>query len=155
MSESHTHRVTRTILASPRAIYRAFLDAESLASWRPPIGMTARIERFEPWIGGGYRIAFIYPERSPESGKSGSGEDIVEGSFVDLIPDQRIVEAVSFESDDPDFAGKMTITTTIEREKGNSCKVTFLAENVPTGISEADHREGMSSSLRNLAILLE
>lgn len=155
MSESHTHRVTRTILASPRAIYRAFLDAESVASWRPTSGMTARVERFEPWIGGSYRMAFIYPEASPENGKGGSGEDIFEGNFVDLLPDERIVEAVTFETDDPDFAGTMTITTRIEREKGNSSKVTVLAENVPTGISEADHREGMSSSLRNLANLLE
>lgn len=155
MTDSRTHRASRTILAPPRAIYRAFLDADAVASWRPPVGMTARIERFVPKIGGGYRMAFIYPEGSAEDGKSGSGEDIVEGQFVDLIPDQRIVEAVAFQSDDPDFAGTMMITTTIEREKGNSSKVTILAENVPAGISEADHREGMSSTLRNLANLVE
>ena len=154
MSDSRTHRASRTILASPRAIYRAFLDAEAVASWRPPIGMTARIERFVPKIGGGYRMAFVYSEASAE-GKSGDGEDVLEGEFLDLIPDQRIVEAVTFQSDDPSFAGTMTITTTIERGKGNSSKVTFLAENVPPGISEADHREGMSSSLRNLANLVE
>lgn len=155
MSDSRTHRASRTILAPPRAIYRAFLDAEAVESWRPPSGMTARIERFVPKIGGGYRMAFIYSEDNAEKGKSGTGEDMVEGLFVDLIPDQRIVEAVTFQSDDPAFAGTMTITTTIEREKGNSSKVTFLAENVPPGISEADHREGMSSTLRNLANLVE
>ena len=99
-------------------------------------------------------MTFVYSEASAE-GKSGHGEDVFEGEFLDLIPDQRIVEAVTFQSDDPSFAGTMTITTTIEREKGNSSKVTFLAENVPPGISEADHREGMSSSLRNLANLVE
>ncbi|WP_176590676.1 SRPBCC domain-containing protein [Sphingobium sp. EM0848] len=154
MSDSQTHRASRTILASPRAIYRAFLDAEAVASWRPPSGMTARIERFVPKIGGGYRMAFVYSEGSAE-GKSGDGEDVFEGEFVDLIPDQKIVETVTFQSDDPAFAGTMTVTTTIEREKGNSSKVTFLAENVPPGISETDHREGMSSSLRNLANLVE
>ncbi|WP_257556039.1 SRPBCC domain-containing protein [Sphingobium sp. CFD-2] len=155
MSDSQAHRASRTILAPPRAIYRAFLDAEAVVSWRPPNGMTARIERFVPKIGGGYRMAFIYPQGSGEPGKSGGGEDIFEGRFVDLIPDQRIVEAVTFQSDDPAFAGTMTITTTIEREKGNSSKVTFLAENVPPGITEADHREGMTSTLRNLANLVE
>ena len=99
-------------------------------------------------------MAFIYSEGSAE-GKSGDGEDVFEGKFLDLIPDQKIVETVTFQSDDPAFAGTMTVTTTIEREKGNSSKVTFLAENVPPGISETDHREGMSSSLRNLANLVE
>ena len=43
MSESIVHTATRTILAAPRAIYRAFLDPETVVSWRPPKGMTAKI----------------------------------------------------------------------------------------------------------------
>ncbi|WP_275265932.1 hypothetical protein [Sphingomonas solaris] len=34
-------------------------------------------------------------------------------------------------------------------------KVSFRAENVPSGISEADHRAGMESTLKNLANFLE
>ncbi|WP_242130362.1 SRPBCC domain-containing protein [Sphingobium sp. Sx8-8] len=155
MTDSRIHRATRDILATPRAIYRAFLDAQAVSSWRPPQGMAARVERFDPRIGGGYRMAFIYPDGAAGHGKTSAREDLFEGRFTDLLPDRRIVEEVQFHSDDPRFAGTMTITTTIEKAKGGASKVTFLAENVPPGISEADHVEGMTSTLRNLADFLE
>ena len=55
--ELETHSATRIILASPRAVFRAFLDAEVMANWRPPEGMTARLTHFDPRTGGGYRMA--------------------------------------------------------------------------------------------------
>lgn len=146
---------SRTILASPRAIFRAFLDAESVGSWRPPRGMTARIEHFDPRIGGGYRMAFVYAD--PEDagrGKSSPGEDRFEGRFVELLPDERIVEEVRFQSDDPAFAGTMRITTTLTPTAGGT-KVSFTCENVPPGITAQDHQTGMASTLKNLAVFIE
>ena len=49
---------SRVIHASPSTIYRAFLDAEAVACWRPPAGMKARIYAFDPREGGTYRMAF-------------------------------------------------------------------------------------------------
>jgi uncharacterized protein YndB with AHSA1/START domain len=137
MTDSDTHSAARTILASPRAIYRAFLDPETVMSWRPPGGMTAKIFHFDPRPGGGYRMAFIY-----------------DGRFVELVPEEKIVEAVTFETEDPAFGGTMTITTRLMPVRDGT-KVTFVAENVPPGISEADHKTGMESTLKNLANLLE
>lgn len=142
---ANVHSASRTILATPCAIFRAFLDPESVASWRPPIGMTAKILAFDPREGGGYRMAFIYDD-GKSRGKSTENADIFEGRFVTLEPDSKIVEAVSFESDDPAFAGTMTITTTLV-PVSDGTKVTFTAENVPSGISEQDHRGGMLSTL--------
>ncbi|WP_317153894.1 SRPBCC domain-containing protein [Sphingopyxis indica] len=65
-----------------------------------------------------------------------------------------MVEAISFESNDPDFAGTMTLTMTLRPVTGGT-KVSFLAENVPPCIKLEDHREGMESSLKNLANLLK
>ena len=48
----------------------------------------------------------------------------------------------------------MTITTTLTPVRDGT-KVTFTAENVPAGISAADHKTGMESTLKNLANLLE
>lgn len=156
MSDSVVHTSTRTILAAPRAIYRAFLDAETVASWRPPKGMTAKIFRFDPRVGGGYRMAFIYDDASAGRGKTADHADIFEGRFIELIPEEKIVEAVDFESADPDFAGTMTMTiTTTLTPVRDGTKVTFMAENVPAGISAADHKAGMESTLKNLANLLE
>lgn len=154
MTDSATHSAARTILASPRAIYRAFLDPETVVSWRPPKGMTAKIFHFDPRPGGGYRMAFIYDDTEAAEGKSGADADIFEGRFVELVPEEKIVESVTFESDDPAFGGTMTITTRLMPVRDGT-KVTFVAENVPPGISEADHKAGMDSTLKNLANLLE
>lgn len=99
-------------------------------------------------------MAFIYDDAAAAPGKTTDDADIFEGRFVELIPNEKIVEAVEFESADPALAGTMTVTTLLTPVRDGT-KVTFVAENVPRGISEADHKAGMDSSLRNLANLLE
>jgi uncharacterized protein YndB with AHSA1/START domain len=145
---------SRMILASARDIYRAFLDPKSVATWRPPEGMTARVDSFDPRVGGGYRMAFVYEDGHDGRGKSSAREDVFEGRFVELLAYERIVEQVAFESDDPAFAGIMTITTTLA-PLSDGTKVTFRCENVPPGILPEDHNQGLSSSLKNLAAFVE
>ena len=151
---AQTHSASRTILATPRAIFRAFVDPEVVPKWRAPANMEARLLSFDPRVGGGYRMELVY--RHPANGdpKSTGTSDIVEASFVELFPDEKIVETAQFESDDPRFTGTMTLTTTMKPVAGGT-KVTFVAENVPSGISEADHVMGMESTLKSLANLLE
>ncbi|MBS0502265.1 MAG: SRPBCC domain-containing protein [Proteobacteria bacterium] len=147
------HSASRTILATPRAVFRAHVDPEVLVKWRAPEGMHARISEFSAHAGGGYRMELRYAD-GKGLGKSTANSDIVRVRFAELTPDERIVETAEFESDDPANAGLMTITTTLTPVTDGT-KVTVTAENVPAGISEADHRKGMESSLRNLALLLE
>lgn len=154
MTLSATHKTSRTILATPRAIFRTLLDPETIPAWRAPKGMTARIERFDPRPGGAYRVVLQYSLDNPGSGKSGSNSDVVDGKFVEILPDERIVEAVPFESEDSRFQGVMTITTTLEPVKDGT-KVTLTAHDAPPGISEADHRAGMDVTLKNLANFVE
>jgi uncharacterized protein YndB with AHSA1/START domain len=142
------------ILASPRAIYRAYLDPEMVASWRPPEGMRAEIFSFEGRLGGTYEMAFHYERPAAVEGKSGSSVDRFSGEFVELIPDEKIVERIRFMSDDPIFSQPMIITTSLRAVKGGT-KVAVLCENVPAAISSKDHVQGMTSSLRNLAMLTE
>jgi uncharacterized protein YndB with AHSA1/START domain len=150
-----TDTVSRVILASPRTLYRAHLDREMMANWRAPDGMRAEILAFDGRLGGGYRIALHYLAAADgDLGKSGPGIDRFEGDFVELVPDEKIVERVRFESDDPAFAEPMTIVTTL-RAVRDGTKVTVECTDVPPAISVYDHLEGMSSSLRNLAFLTE
>ncbi len=116
--------------------------------------MTAKIYRFDARLGGGYRMAFLYDDTTAGHGKTAENADVFEGRFVELIPEEKIVEAVEFESAYPTFAGTMTITTTMIPVRDGT-KVTFTAEHVPAGISAADHKAGMESTLKNLANLLE
>ncbi|OJV55208.1 MAG: hypothetical protein BGO36_09935 [Burkholderiales bacterium 68-10] len=88
------------------------------------------------------------------SGKSTANTDVVVGRFVELVPRQRIVQAFEFESSDPAFAGTMTMRWVLEAAEGGT-NVTVIAENVPPGISPADHEVGMNSSLAHLAAYVE
>ena len=151
---SRSHSASRIILATPHAIFRAFLDPEVILKWRPPAGMTAHLEAFDPRLGGGYRMTLRYEDAGLPAGKTTADSDTILARFLEIDADQQIVEAIAFDSDDPAFAGTMTLTTTMKPVQGGT-KVTFLAENVPMGISADDHRKGMESSLKNLANLLE
>ena len=145
-------RASRWIKASSQAAYRAHLDAEAIAAWRPPQGMAAEIYAFDAREGGGYRMAFIYVGEG--HGKTTDKADVFEGRFLELLPDARIVEQVSFDSDDAAFDGAMTITTTFTAKEGG-VRVDVAISDVPQGISPQDHQAGMDSSLANLAAFLE
>ena len=123
-------------------------------NWRAPFGMTAEVKGFDPRRGGGYRMLLTYDDPSGAPGKTDTATDVVNVRFLELDPDARIIEVITFDSKDPAFAGAMTLTTTMVAVNGGT-KVTFVAENVPPGINEDDHRKGMESSLKNLANLLE
>jgi uncharacterized protein YndB with AHSA1/START domain len=154
MSEPRVDQTSRIILATPKAIYLAMVDAEAIASWRPPHGMTMQFERFDGRVGGGYRVTLIYPEDQRGQGKTRDDADVADVRFVELDPFERIVEDVRFESDDPGFAGVMRITTLLT-PVADGTKVTFRCENVPPGISPEDHQEGMASTLKKLANFIE
>jgi uncharacterized protein YndB with AHSA1/START domain len=73
---------------------------------------------------------------------------------VDIVPGQRVVQAVGFVSDDPAYAGTMTMTWAITAA-GAGTRVDIVAEDVPDGITAQDHAEGLSASLANLAAYAE
>jgi uncharacterized protein YndB with AHSA1/START domain len=150
---SRTDTAKRIVNASPAAIYRAFIDPEALVQWLPPDGMSGQMLAFDPRPGGRYCMTLRYEDASI-AGKSGGNEDTVEARFVDLIPNERIMQAVDFVSDDPRFAGTMTMSW-ILTPRGQATEVSIIAENVPPGISKQDHDEGINSSLANLARFVE
>jgi uncharacterized protein YndB with AHSA1/START domain len=150
-----TDRASRWVRASPAAIYRAFLDPQAWLAWLPPKGMTARLDAFEPRVGGAYRMTLAYDrEDHATSGKSSEHADIVRGRFVALVPNERVVQSFEFESDDPAFAGTMTMTWSLTEIPGGT-EVIVTCEEVPDGIRPEDHAAGLSSSLENLAAFVE
>jgi uncharacterized protein YndB with AHSA1/START domain len=154
-SPGRTDKASRLIAASPSAIYRALLDPVSLMAWLPPKGMCGRALLFEPWDGGRYRIELRYESAAPPGGKgkTGARSDISAGRFLALEPGRRVVQSVGFETQDPQYAGEMIVTWSLEPAPGGTL-VVVTAENVPGGISAADHEAGLASSLGNLARFL-
>ena len=123
-------------------------------AWLPPGEMTGRFERFDARPGGSYRLVLTYADASGTPGKATMDSDIVEARFVDIVPGQRVVQAVDFVSDDPAYAGTMTMTWEVTAVDAGT-RVDIVAEDVPGGISAEDHAAGLTSSLTNLAAYLE
>jgi uncharacterized protein YndB with AHSA1/START domain len=140
---------SRLVAAAPRDVYRALVDQDALVAWLPPEGMTGRFERFDPHPGGGYRMVLAYDDPHADRGKTGEGTDIVDVAIIDLVPGRSVVQQVGFPSDDPAFAGTMTMTWTVE-PAADGARVTVRATGVPSGISPEDHVAGMASSLAHL-----
>ncbi|MGO2521396.1 MAG: SRPBCC domain-containing protein [Microbacterium sp.] len=146
--------VTLLINASPARVFSALSTGESVAKWLPPTGMTARVEHFDARTGGSYRMVLTYQDAADAPGKSSANEDVVEGRFVEVKPGASLVQEVEFESDDPQYAGIMRMIWEV-RASGASSEVIFRAEDVPEGITASDHIAGLTSSLQNLAELVE
>ena len=108
-------------------------------AWLPPGGMTGRFERFDARPGGSYRMVLTYSDASGAPGKATAESDIVEARFVDIVPGERVVQAVDFVSDDPAYAGTMTMTWEVTAVEAGT-RVDIVAGDVPDGISGGPRR---------------
>ena len=149
-----TDRASRVVAAPPERVYAAFVDPEALTAWLAPQGMAARFELFDPRPGGSYRLVLTYADSSGAPGKASSDTDIVEARFVEVVPNDRVVQAVDFVSSDPAFAGTMTMTWAVAAVDGGT-RVDITADDIPDGIAAEDHEAGLTSSLANLANYVE
>jgi uncharacterized protein YndB with AHSA1/START domain len=99
-------------------------------------------------------MVLTYSDASGAAGKASADSDIVEARFVDIVPGERVVQAVDFVSDDPAFAGTMTMLWEVTAVDAGT-RVDIVADRVPDGISAEDHATGLASSLTNLASYVE
>src|SRR5262245_39241086 len=135
-----TDKGSRVIAAPPDRVYAALVDPDALTAWLPPDGMTGRFDRFDARPGGSYRLVLTYADASSAPGKATADSDVVEARFVDIVPGVRVVQAVDFVSDDPAFAGTMTMTWEVTAVDAGT-RVEIRADDVPDGISAEDHAE--------------
>lgn len=145
---------SRFIAAPAERIYRAFIDPVAWPQWLPPDGMSGRIYEFDARPGGIYRMALIYRGNHSNAGKTSESTDVVQGRFVAFVPNERVVQLVTFQSSDALFAGEMRMTWSLSPAPGGT-NVTIIAENVPNGIRKEDHDAGLRSTLENLAEFVE
>lgn len=116
--------------------------------------MAGRIERFDPRPGGGFQMELTYLDAADSPGKTSASQDVTEVEIAALEPDARVVWRIEFASDDPAFAGTMTMTWALT-EVGGGTEVSVRADDVPPGVSATEHEAGIASSLANLAAYVE
>ena len=146
-------RVVQRIDASRAEVYRALVSAESVRGWMVPDGMTSEVHEFEPRVGGRVRISLTYDEPGP-AGKSGAHTDTWHGRYLELVPGERVVHTVEFETGNPALAGEMIVTLTLA-DRGGGTELTAVHEGIPPGLPPADNELGWRLSLAKLARLVE
>jgi uncharacterized protein YndB with AHSA1/START domain len=146
-------RMTKFISAPRERVYDALLDPEAVARWKVPAGMTSHVHEFNASEGGAIRISLTYdaPDRT---GKTQGRTDTYRGRFVRLVPNELVVEADEFETDDPALRGEMLITISLADAPGGT-ELAATQDGLPEAVSPADNEVGWRESLARLAALVE
>lgn len=149
----NTTRIQRHIAAPRHRVYAAILDAGAVATWMVPPGMQSEVHTFEPHEGGAFRISLTY-DTSDARGKTTTHTDTHHGRFEQLVPDEKVVQSVEFETDDPTMQGEMTITYTLRDAADGGTDLVAVHDHVPPGIAPTDNELGWRLSLDKLAALV-
>ncbi len=141
---TNTVRLQRVLRAPAERVYRAFLDPDALAKWLPPHGFTAKVHHLDAKVGGSYRMSFT----NFSNGQSHS----FGGSYLELVPGERIVHTDVF--DDPNLPGEMRVTVTF---KAVFCgtELNVVQEGIPAVIPAEACYLGWQESLTLLTQLVE
>jgi uncharacterized protein YndB with AHSA1/START domain len=146
-------RIGLRIKAPRAAVYHALLDPRAVSTWMVPDGMTSQVHSFDAREGGEFRISLTYDEPT-ETGKTTAHTDTYHGHFVALVPNERVVEVVEFESADPAMQGEMTITISLADADGGT-DLLAVHDGLPRGLAPEDNEIGWRMSLGKLAALVE
>ena len=139
-----TVRLHRVLTAPPQKIYRAFTEADAIASWLPPFGFLCTVHEVDAKVGGQHRMSF----RNFTTGGSHS----FGGTYLELIPAKKLVYTDRF--DDPNLPGEMTVTVEL-RAVSVGTEVHITQAGIPDIIPLDACYLGWQESLRKLAKLVE
>lgn len=149
----YTTQIRGHVRAPRPSVYRALLDADAVAKWRVPAGMSSHVHEFDAREGGSFRISLTY-DAPDAAGKSAAHTDTYHGHFARLVRDRQVVEVLEFETADPELHGTMTMTTTLT-DAGDGTDVVIVHEGIPDSVPAADNETGTRMALANLAKLVE
>lgn len=142
--QTYTVRLHRVLKATADRVFRAFADPDAQVKWLPPNGFVAKVHHHDPQVGGSYRMSF----KNFSTGK----EMFFGGTFVEIVPNERLVYTDSFE--DANLPGQMTTTVTI-KEVFCGVDLTVTQEGIPAMIPAEACYLGWQESLVLLAKLVE
>ena len=141
-----TLRLKRFLKAPPEKVYKAFVDPDALAAWLPPHGFVGKVHSMDARVGGTFRMSFYTATKS--------WSNTFGGTYVELVPNKRIVHTDRFETDDPAMQGEMRVTITLTPQDGGTL-VEVLQEGIPAGPASSGAPYGWSQSFEKLAQLVE
>lgn len=141
---NNTVSLHRILKASPEKIYRAFTEAQAIASWLPPYGFLCTVHQMEVKTGGSFRMSF-------QNFSTGNGHSFG-GDYIEIKPNEFLKYTDKF--DDPNLPGEMTTSVWLRKTLvGTEIKIT--QEGIPEVIPAEMCYLGWQESLEKLAKLVE
>jgi uncharacterized protein YndB with AHSA1/START domain len=138
----------RTFNAPRETVFRAWTDADLLAKWFGPAGVTVSGAEIDLKTGGAYRIAMVLPD----------GSDVVHhGHYREIDPPARLVFTWLLEgqacagSGNP--SGETVVTVTLRDADGRT-ELTLTHEMLPSETARDNHERGWTGCLDGLAAML-
>jgi uncharacterized protein YndB with AHSA1/START domain len=135
------HRVLKT---SPEKVFRAFTEANALASWLPPYGFLCTVHELDVKVGGGFKMSF-------HNFTTGNGHSFG-GSYVEVKPGEFLKYTDKF--DDPNLPGEMTTSVWLKKVSVGT-EIKIVQEGIPSMIPVEMCYLGWQESLEKLMKLVE
>ena len=134
----------RVLKATSEKVYRAFTEANAIASWLPPYGFLCTVHDLNVKTGGTFRMSF-------HNFSTGNGHSFG-GKYLEIKPNEFLQYTDKF--DDPNLPGEMI--TSVELKKVSvGTEIKILQENIPSMIPAEMCYLGWQESLEKLAKLVE
>jgi uncharacterized protein YndB with AHSA1/START domain len=134
----------RVLKASPEKVFRAFTEANAVASWLPPYGFTCTVHELDVKVGGSFKMSF-------HNFTTANGHSFG-GTYVDVKPGEFIKYTDKF--DDPNLPGEMTTSVWL-RKVMIGTEIKILQEGIPSMIPVEMCYLGWQESLDKLTKLVE
>ena len=134
----------RVLKASPEKVYRAFTEANAIASWLPPYGFLCTVHEMNVKVEGTFRMSF-------HNFSTGNGHSFG-GRYLEVKPNEFLKYTDKF--DDPNLPGEMT--TSVELKKVSvGTEIKILQQDIPSVIPAEMCYLGWQESLEKLVKLVE
>lgn len=142
--ENNIVKLHRVFAAPVEKVYRAFTDADAMASWLPPYGFVCKVHNMDFKIGGSYKMSFL--NFTTANSHSFGGE------YLEIIPHELLKYTDTF--DDPNLPGEMITTVTFKKVLCGT-EIFVSQEGIPEAIPTEMCYLGWQESLEKLKRLVE
>ena len=134
----------RVFAAPVEKVFKAFIEADAMASWLPPYGFVCKVHSIDAKDGGTYKMSFT----NFTTGKSHS----FGGEYLKVVPNELLKYTDQF--DDPNLPGQMITTVQL---KAVICwtELFVTQEGIPSAIPTEMCYLGWQESLDKLKRLVE
>lgn len=137
-------KLHRVFSAPVEKVFKAFTNADAIASWLPPYGFVCKVHHMDVKIGGTYKMTFT--NFTTENDHSFGGE------YLEIIPNEKLKYSDQFE--DPNLPGQM-ITTLEFKEVLCGTELFATQEGIPDAIPTEMCYLGWQESFDKLKRLVE